>query len=114
MTKKEQIKIIEETASDAFMEYMEVHPTEDRFDAPEMVMNFGYSIGTYFAALQAIYWVPFEIWRKTHKKGYLEFVDKANAKKIGIHEAILDEIVDSAIDKIYWVLEKFLPKKDNG
>lgn len=112
MTKEQQIKIIEETASDAFMEYMEENPTEDRFDAPDMVMNFGYSIGTYFAAMQAIYWVPFEIWRITHKEGYLKFMEKAERNKIGIHEAIFDSIIDKALEKIYCAVEKFLPKKE--
>lgn len=112
MTKEEQIKLIEETASDAFMEYMEEHPTEDRFDAPDMVMSFGYSLGTYFAALQAIYWVPFEVWRITHKEGYKKYMEKAMKENIGIHEAILDSIIEKAIDNIYWAIGRFLPKKE--
>ena len=109
MTKEEQIKLIEETACDTFMEYMEDNPTEDRFNAPDMVLIFGQSVGTYFAALQAIYWVPFEVWRITHKEGYLKFMEKAASEKKTIHETILDSIIDKSLERIYWAIEKLLP-----
>ena len=104
---KEQIKEIEEVVGDTIMEYRENNPIEERFNAPELVQEFVYNFGAYFAAAQFVVWIPFQVWRKTNPNEYKKLVNICKKSDIDIPEAILDLI----LEKVFELFRKWLPKE---
>lgn len=107
---KEQIKKIEEIASDTLAEYLQEKPVEDRFNDPNLIINFGHAMGQYLA-VQTLCWMPFEIWRQTHKEGFKKYSQIAKDLNITIPQAILSDVLDRTFKAIYDAIDSFSSKK---